>query len=87
MNPVTGILIYVVVWWLVLFMVLPFGVLTVQEEGGEVTEGEATSAPAKPRIFLKMVITTVISAVLMAAILIATKCGWVDFRAYFAPIS
>ncbi len=87
MNPVTGILIYVVIWWLVLFMVLPFGVLTVQEEGGEVTEGEATSAPAKPRIFLKMVITTVISAVLMAAIIVATKFGWVDFRTYFAPTS
>ena len=87
MNPVTGILIYVVIWWLVLFMVLPFGVLTVREEGGEVTEGEATSAPAKPRIFLKMVITTMISAVLMAAIVVATKFGWLDFRGYFAPTS
>mgnify|MGYP003948203265 CR=1 FL=1 len=87
MNPVTGILIYVVVWWLVLFMVLPFGVLTVREEGGEVTEGEATSAPAKPRIFLKMVITTVISTVLMAGIVGATQFGLLDFRAYFAPTS
>ncbi|HJM94034.1 MAG: DUF1467 family protein [Alphaproteobacteria bacterium] len=87
MNPVTGILIYVVVWWLVLFMVLPFGVRTVREEGGEVIEGGATSAPAKPRVFLKMVITTVISAVLMAAVLFAAEFGWLDFRVYFAPTS
>ena len=85
MNPVTGILIYAIIWWLVLFMVLPFGVRTVREEGGEVTEGEATSAPAKPRIFTKMVITTLISAALMGLIIVAAEVGWLDFRAYFAP--
>ena len=79
MNPVTGILIYAVIWWLVLFMVLPFGVRTVREEG------EATSAPAKPRIFTKMVITTLISAALMGLIIVASEVGWLDFRAYFAP--
>ncbi len=85
MNPVTGILIYAVIWWLVLFMVLPFGVRTVREEGGELTEGEATSAPAKPRIVMKMVITTVISAALMGLVVAAFEFGLLDFRAYFAP--
>ncbi len=85
MNPVTGILIYAVIWWLVLFMVLPFGVRTVREEGGELTEGEATSAPAKPRIVMKMVITTVISAALMGLVVAAFEFGLLDFRAYFVP--
>jgi predicted secreted protein len=85
MNPVTGFLIYAVMWWMVLFMVLPFGVRTVREEGGEVTEGEATSAPAKPRIIVKMLITTLISGVLMGLIWAAAEIGWIDFRAYFTP--
>ncbi|MDP6874956.1 MAG: DUF1467 family protein [Alphaproteobacteria bacterium] len=85
MGLVTGILIYAVIWWLVLFMVLPFGVRTVREEGGEVRQGEAASAPARPRIVLKMLVTTVISGLIMGLILAAMEAGLIDLRGYFAP--
>lgn len=84
MSLVTGLMIYAVLWWLVLLMVLPFGVRTVREEGGEVGEGEATSAPARPRIALKMLVTTVISGVIMGLILAGMNSGLVDLRGYFA---
>ena len=49
MNLVSGLMIYAIIWWMVLFMVLPFGVRTVREEGGEVVEGQAASAPVMIR--------------------------------------
>ena len=58
---------YVVIWWLVLFAMLPIGVRT-QSDVGEVTPGTAESAPLAPRILPKMVATTVIASVIFAAI-------------------
>jgi predicted secreted protein len=58
--------VYFICWWLVLFMVLPFGVSTHGE--GEGDAGHADSAPIQPRILLKFAITTVISAVLFAVV-------------------
>ncbi|MEK9796808.1 MAG: DUF1467 family protein, partial [Alphaproteobacteria bacterium] len=62
MNPVTGIVVYIVIWWVVLFMVLPWGVVS-QAEHGEVQPGSSESAPARPLIWQKLAITTGLSAV------------------------
>ena len=45
---------YSVVWWLVFFMVLPFGVKTPEIPG----KGHAPSAPERPNIKKKVWITT-----------------------------
>ena len=58
--------IYFVVWFLVLFAVLPFGVRT-QDEEGETVLGTPPSAPAKPRLLRVAVITTLVTAVLVGA--------------------
>ena len=67
---------FVVIWWLVLFMVLPFGAAPPEE----VEPGMATSAPAKPRIGLKLAITTVIAALLTGAILWLADSGLIQLR-------
>ncbi|MBC8240730.1 MAG: DUF1467 family protein [Alphaproteobacteria bacterium] len=85
MSLITGMMIYAVMWWIVLFMVLPFGVRTVREEGGVVTVGEATSAPTKPRIALKMLVTTLISGLIMGLIITLIQLEVFDFRGYFLP--
>ena len=59
MPIATGISMYVVIWWLVLFMVLPWGARPPENP----EPGHATSAPAKPRILLKFAVTTVVAAV------------------------
>jgi predicted secreted protein len=58
-------IIFVIVWWLVLFMVLPFGA----SPPDKVEPGMAPSAPDRPRMGLKVAITTVIAALLTALIL------------------
>ena len=62
MGWFTGSMLYLMLWWLVFFAVLPFGVRMPDE--GEVGEGHATSAPTRPRLWLKAGITTLIAAVL-----------------------
>ena len=63
MGPVEAIVIYVLVWWLAFFLVLPFGVRS-HAEMGEVLSGTEGAAPARPRLLFKMAVTTAIAAVL-----------------------
>lgn len=62
MGWVSGIAVYIVIWWLVIFMVLPWGVQPIEQS--DVEKGHAASAPLRPRMLRKVAITTVISAVL-----------------------
>ena len=69
MDIVSGVVVYILLWWWVLFMVLPFGAKAPERVG----EGHATSAPAKPRMALKLAITTGLSALLFIICLLYTS--------------
>jgi predicted secreted protein len=58
---------YFIVWWLVLFTILPIGVRA-PGEGDEVTPGQADGAPVQPYLLRKFLATTVISAVIFAIV-------------------
>lgn len=62
-----AIAIYVVIWWIVLFAMLPIGVRS-QEEEGEVAPGTAESAPHQPRLLAKMLATTVVASIVFAGV-------------------
>jgi predicted secreted protein len=71
----TGIT-FVVVWWLVLFMVLPFGA----RPPDVVEPGMAPSAPERPRMGLKIAVTTVIAVALTALVLWLLQSGLIQLR-------
>jgi predicted secreted protein len=67
--PIGSIIaIYFVVWWLTLFMVLPFFV-TNQSDTGEIAPGTEPGAPAVLRLWQKMAVTTVLAAGLTVLLL------------------
>jgi predicted secreted protein len=68
--------VFIVVWWLVLFMVLPFGAAP----PAEVEPGMADSAPAKPRLMLKMAVTTILAALITALIVWLVDSGLIHLR-------
>lgn len=78
MSVVALIAIYFVVWWIVLFAILPFGVRT-QEEEGEVTLGTVRSAPVKPRLIRTAIATSIVSAIIVTALWVAVDVYGVDF--------
>jgi predicted secreted protein len=59
--------IYLVIWWIVLFAMLPIGVRT-QHDDGNVVPGTAESAPLHPNLLPKMLATTVVSTIVFAAL-------------------
>jgi len=68
MNWYTLAAIYFVVWWLTLFMVLPFGARS-QVDAGEVIRGSEPGAPAVLRLWPKLLVTTVLAAIIMGLLM------------------
>lgn len=66
MNLTGGIVLYAVLWFLTLFVLLPFGHVS-QGDVGKVVPGTHSGAPHQPRIGRKVLWATIISAVLWAA--------------------
>jgi len=56
----TGIAIYFIIWWLMIFITLPFR-MRPQLEAGEVIEGTDPSAPARPQLLKRMIWNSVLS--------------------------
>lgn len=78
MSLWTGAAVYIVIWWVVIFMVLPWGVRPVGAD--DIAKGHASSAPRQPRIVLKMAVTTVLAAMVWTAIYFIIESGAISFR-------
>jgi predicted secreted protein len=57
---------YFVIWWVVLFAVLPFGVRNAEEAGLERPPGTDPGAPAVPYLARKALATTILSGLVLA---------------------
>ncbi|MBE7637583.1 DUF1467 family protein [Sneathiella sp. P13V-1] len=79
MGFVTGLVVYSIMWFVVLFTVLPWGVRTQQEEG-EVEPGTAESAPVNPAIWKKLLITTIVTALLFGIFYTIVEMDLFNFR-------
>lgn len=66
MTWVSVVAIYFVLWWLVLFAILPFNLRT-QEEEGDVAPGTVASAPKGPHMRRAAIRTTIVSAMIVAS--------------------
>lgn len=77
MGWVSGVATYILIWWLVVFMVLPWGVQSVSPE--DVARGHAPSAPRRPRMWLKAAVTTVVAAVLWLIMYALIQSGAISF--------
>jgi predicted secreted protein len=62
-----GLAVYFVIWWTVLFAVLPFGIRS-QAEDGDVARGSEPGAPAIPHLRAKALATTLVAAIVFAIV-------------------
>jgi len=62
MGIATGIAIYFIFWWMVLFISLPFNMKS-QVEEGHVVEGTDPAAPKNPQMFKRLIWNTILSGV------------------------
>lgn len=75
MDTFLSVIVFLMVWWIVLFAVLPWGVKTESQP----EKGHATSAPVKPRLLLKFGVTTAISLLIWWGIILMIEARVVTF--------
>ena len=66
MSWATAAAIYFIIWWVVLFAVLPFGVRNAAEEGVAVEAGHDPGAPTIPALKAKLIWTTIVASIVFA---------------------
>ena len=76
MSWFVGIGMYVVIWWIAIFAVLPWGVKPAPKDD----PGHAAGAPANPRLLYKAVVTSVVAGVIWLLIYWAISADLIDFR-------
>jgi predicted secreted protein len=81
MSPVLSVALYFVIWWTVLFAVLPLGVRS-QYEHGEVTPGTEGAAPHRPMLLKKVLITTLVAALVFALLDLTISLHWVTLDTF-----
>jgi predicted secreted protein len=77
MSVALGLAIYFMIWFVTLFVVLPFGVRT-QAEEGEVVLGTPASAPAAPKLLRIALINTALASVVFVIVLLVLSSDLVN---------
>jgi predicted secreted protein len=85
MAVTTVIAIYFIIWWTVLFAVLPWGVRS-QDESGEVAPGTDPGAPAVHTVWKKLMWTTIIASIVFAILAAVYELGLIPYD-FLAAIS
>ena len=78
MSLETTVATYLIVWWVVLFSVLPMGVISHAEAGLKTPGGGDPAAPVNPNLKRKFITTTWVSALIFAPFLIAVYFHWIS---------
>jgi len=76
MSIVYGMAVFFMIWWIVLFAVLPFGVRQSQREAGEVVPGSEPGAPDMPRMMRVLIGTTVVTTIVFLSYLWVRDSGF-----------
>lgn len=76
----SALAIYILFWSFTLFLVLPFGVRTTHEVGGQHVPGQAESAPHEVNIGRLVKRTTIVATILFTLYLLNYNYGWVTAR-------
>ena len=82
MGLTGSIIVYVLIWWVIFFSVLPFGVQSNKEVFKEKIEGIDPGAPKNPKIAKKFLITTLITSLIFLVIYYLININVLNLREY-----
>ena len=77
MNLTGSIIIYVLIWWIVFFSLLPVDVDRSQKNS---VEGVDPGAPENPKLIKKLIYTTLITSIIFIGIFLLVKYDYLNLR-------
>ena len=82
MGTTGAIIVYICIWWIVFFSVLPVGIKSQNAEFKDDLQGNDPGAPKNPEIIKKFLITTLITSIIFAVIYYLTINNHINLRGY-----
>ena len=80
---ITGsIIVYVMIWWIIFFSVLPIGIQSNKEVFKEKIGGMDPGAPKNPKIAKKFLITTLITSIIFIVIYYLVENDFLNLREF-----
>ena len=80
---ITGsIIVYVLIWWIIFFSVLPIGIQSNKLKFREKIDGEDPGAPNNPKIAKKFLITTLITTIIFLVIYYLVEVNLLNLREF-----
>ena len=80
---ITGsIIVYVMIWWIIFFSVLPIGIQSNKETFKDNIEGADPGAPKNPKIAKKFLITTIITSIVFIVIYYLVNNDLINLREF-----
>jgi predicted secreted protein len=86
MPVATALAIFFLIWWVVLFAVLPWGIRS-QHEGQEMVAGTDPGAPAKAGIGWKLLWTTLLAIAVYGVGYVLYEQHWISIEALMAAFN
>ena len=82
MSITGSIIVYVMIWWIIFFSVLPIGIQSNKEVFKENIEGMDPGAPKNPRVGKKFLITTLITSIIFLVIYYLVEFDLLNLREF-----
>ena len=82
MSITGSIVVYVIIWWIVFFSVLPIGIIQNEKPFKSNLEGIDPGAPKNPNILKKFLYTTLITTVIFVGIYYIVINGHFNLREF-----
>ena len=82
MSTTGSLIVYISIWWIVFFSVLPIGIKSQNAKLSDDLRGNDRGAPKNPKIAKKFFITTLITSIIFLVIYYLVSQNYLNLRGY-----
>ena len=81
MSITGSLIIFVLIWWIIFFSLLP---IDVDRKHREIIEGADKGSPENPKIIKKIIYTTIITSIIFIGIFMLVKYDYLNLRRFIS---
>ena len=81
MSITGSLIIFVLIWWIIFFSLLP---IDVDRKHKEMIEGVDKGSPENPKIIKKIIYTTIITSIIFIGIFMLVKYDYLNLRKFIS---
>ena len=81
MSITGSLIIFVLIWWIIFFSLLP---IDVDRKHEEMIEGVDKGSPENPKIIKKIIYTTIITSIIFIGIFMLVKYDYLNLRRFIS---